>query len=46
VASAHLIIRILIAPYEERDSWVLNAMLVGGMIYLEEHFNESDLQKK
>jgi len=43
---AHLIIRILIAPYEERDSWVLNAMLVGGTIYLEEHLNESDLRKK
>jgi hypothetical protein len=32
-----LLIRILIAPYENRDGWELNVMSVNGTLYFEEH---------
>ncbi|EJF63130.1 RAI1-domain-containing protein [Dichomitus squalens LYAD-421 SS1] len=38
--------KILTAPYEERDSCVLNAMLVDGTLYLEEHLTDARLAEK
>ena len=38
--------RLVTAPYEERDGWSLNAMLVNGMIYIEEHLTETQLLEK
>ena len=38
--------RILTAPYEDRDSCVLNAMLVDGTLYLEEHSPDAKLAEK
>ncbi|KAF4571259.1 decapping endonuclease targeting mRNA [Pleurotus pulmonarius] len=38
--------KILTAPYEERDGWELNVMLVGGTMYFEEHLSEEKLQSK
>ena len=38
--------RILTAPYEERDSWEMNAMLVDGTLYLEEHVSDAKLLEK
>ena len=38
--------RILNAPYEDRDSCVLNAMLVDGTLYLEEHSPDAKLAEK
>ncbi|KAG6369347.1 RAI1-domain-containing protein [Boletus reticuloceps] len=39
-------VRILIAPYEERDGWELNVMRVGGTLYFEEHLSEAKLKGK
>lgn len=38
--------KLLIAPYEQRDSWHLNVMQVNGTIYLEEHATEEELKLK
>lgn len=38
--------RIVIAPYEDREGWELNAMLVGNNIFLEEHSNDERLRQK
>ncbi|KAI0637617.1 RAI1-domain-containing protein [Trametes polyzona] len=38
--------KILTAPYEERDRCELNAMLVGGTLFIEEHFSEARLKEK
>ena len=38
--------RILIAPYEERDSWELNIMLLDGTLYLEEHLSDAKVHEK
>ena len=38
--------RLVTAPYEEREGWNLNAMLVDGMIYIEEHLTEAQLVGK
>ncbi|RPD62132.1 RAI1-domain-containing protein [Lentinus tigrinus ALCF2SS1-7] len=37
--------KILIAPYQELDTVELNAMFVGGILYLEEHVPDSQLGK-
>lgn len=34
------------APYEERDSWELNVMRVGGTLYFEEHLSDAKLKEK
>lgn len=39
-------VRIVTAPYEQRDGWELNAMMVGPLIFLEEHLSEDRLQEK
>lgn len=39
-------VRILAAPYEERDGWALNVMLVDGTLYLEEHLTDEQLAQK
>jgi len=38
--------KILTAPYENRDGWELNVMLVNGTLYLEEHLTEDRLKEK
>ncbi|KAF7424472.1 decapping endonuclease targeting mRNA [Pleurotus ostreatus] len=38
--------KILTAPYEERDGWELNVMLVNGTMYFEEYLAEEKLQSK
>ncbi|GJJ16238.1 hypothetical protein Clacol_010534 [Clathrus columnatus] len=38
--------KLLIAPYEGRDSWELNVMQVDGTIYLEEHSNDDIIDAK
>jgi len=38
--------RFLIAPYESRDEWELNAMMVGGTLYLEEHATAEQIAQK
>ncbi|EMD33871.1 hypothetical protein CERSUDRAFT_97807 [Gelatoporia subvermispora B] len=35
--------KILIAPYENRDAWELNVMLVDGTLYFEEHVSDAKL---
>ncbi|TCD63733.1 Protein rai1 [Steccherinum ochraceum] len=35
--------KILTAPYEERDGWDLNVMLVNGTLYFEEHSSDARL---
>ncbi|THH17911.1 hypothetical protein EW146_g3005 [Bondarzewia mesenterica] len=37
--------KILTAPYEERDGWELNVMLVDGTLYLEEHSSNAQLER-
>ena len=38
--------RILTAPYEDRDEWEMNVMYVDGTLYFEEHLSEARLQDK
>ncbi|KAI5892903.1 RAI1-domain-containing protein [Schizophyllum commune H4-8] len=38
--------KILTAPYEDRDGWDLNVMLVDGTMYLEEHLSDAKLKEK
>ncbi|GJE89921.1 RAI1 domain-containing protein [Phanerochaete sordida] len=38
--------KILTAPYEDRDGWELNVMLVDGTLYLEEHTSNEKLVEK
>ncbi|KAL1727895.1 RAI1 like PD-XK nuclease-domain-containing protein [Schizophyllum commune] len=38
--------KILTAPYEDRDGWDLNVMLVDGTLYLEEHLSDAKLKEK
>lgn len=38
--------KILIAPYEERDGWELNIMLIDGTLYLEEHLSNAQIAEK
>ncbi|CAL1717182.1 unnamed protein product [Somion occarium] len=38
--------KIMTAPYEERDSWELNVMMVDGTLYFEEHLTENKLAEK
>lgn len=38
--------RILAAPYEEREGWDLNVMFMNGTLYLEEHLTEARLKEK
>ena len=38
--------RILTAPYEDRDGWEMNVMLLSGTLYLEEHSSEAVLHRK
>lgn len=40
------IVRILTAPYENRDGWEMNVMNVDGTLYFEEHLTEAKLQEK
>ena len=42
----YLFNRILIAPYEKRDGWELNVMLVNGTLYFEEHATEERLAER
>ncbi|PVF93357.1 RAI1-domain-containing protein [Serendipita vermifera] len=52
MAKAHLVCwrgilcKILVAPYEERDSWTLNVMMRNGVLYLEEHLTNDQLREK
>jgi RAT1-interacting protein len=39
-------VRILTAPYEEREGWEMNVMCVNGTLYFEEHLSEEQLKKK
>ncbi|KAJ8522655.1 hypothetical protein ONZ45_g789 [Pleurotus djamor] len=39
-------LRILTAPYEERDGWDLNVMLINGTMYFEEHLSEEKIKSK
>jgi hypothetical protein len=34
------------APYEERDGWEMNVMVVDGTMYLEEHLTDDKLKEK
>jgi hypothetical protein len=34
------------APYERRDGWALNIMLVGNTLYLEEHLDPAQISEK
>ncbi|KAK7032293.1 decapping endonuclease targeting mRNA [Paramarasmius palmivorus] len=34
------------APYEERDGWEMNVMVVDGTMYLEEHLSDDKLKEK
>jgi len=36
----------LIAPYEEKDGWVLNVMMVDDTLYFEEHITDEQLKEK
>ncbi|KDQ14966.1 hypothetical protein BOTBODRAFT_131994 [Botryobasidium botryosum FD-172 SS1] len=38
--------KIMMAPYEERDSWDLNLMYLNGTMYLEENLTEQQIQAK
>ncbi|PCH42099.1 RAI1-domain-containing protein [Wolfiporia cocos MD-104 SS10] len=38
--------KILTAPYEERDGWELNVMIVGSTLYFEEHLSDARLVQK
>lgn len=38
--------RILTAPYEERDGWELNVMLLDETLYFEEHISNEKMQEK
>ncbi|KAH8118243.1 RAI1-domain-containing protein [Phellopilus nigrolimitatus] len=38
--------KILTAPYEERDGWLLNVMCVNGTLYFEEHLSSQKLKEK
>jgi hypothetical protein len=38
--------RLLTAPYEDRDTFVLNVMLVRGVLYLEAHHTDAQLLSK
>ncbi|TFK40441.1 RAI1 like PD-XK nuclease-domain-containing protein [Crucibulum laeve] len=38
--------RILTAPYEDRDGWEMNVMLVNGTLYFEEHLSDEKLKDK
>jgi RAT1-interacting protein len=38
--------RIFTFPYERRDGWALNVMLVGETLYLEEYLEPAQIQEK
>ncbi|KAG8789962.1 decapping endonuclease targeting mRNA [Serendipita sp. 398] len=38
--------KILVAPYEEQDSWDLNVMLINDILYFEEHVSDERLREK
>lgn len=38
--------RILTAPYEERDPWELNIMLLDGTLYFEEYISDAKIREK
>ncbi|KIK55131.1 hypothetical protein GYMLUDRAFT_48077 [Collybiopsis luxurians FD-317 M1] len=46
VAWRGVVTRILTAPYEDRDRFDMNVMLVNGTLYLEEHRTEAQLKEK
>ncbi|KAK1222891.1 decapping endonuclease targeting mRNA [Marasmius sp. AFHP31] len=46
VAWRGVITKTLTAPYEERDGWSLNCMVVDGTLYLEEHLTEEKIADK
>ncbi|KAF5391641.1 hypothetical protein D9757_002519 [Collybiopsis confluens] len=46
IAWRGVVTRILIAPYEEREDFQMNVMLVNGTLYLEEHRTEAQLEEK
>jgi RAT1-interacting protein len=39
-------VRILTAPYEDRDGWDLNLMFVNDTMFFEEHVSEDKLKEK
>lgn len=41
-----LVERILVAPYEERDTWDLNVMMIDDALYFEEHLTDAQLTEK
>lgn len=38
--------RILTSPYEDREGWDLNVMMINGTMYFEEHLSEARLKEK
>jgi len=38
--------KLLTAPYEERDGWDLNVMLINDTLYFEEHLTDAKLEQK
>ncbi|ESK95351.1 protein rai1 [Moniliophthora roreri MCA 2997] len=46
VAWRGVITRIMTAPYEERDGWEMNVMVMDGTMYLEEHLTDDKLHEK
>uniref|UniRef100_A0A0W0FGQ7 Decapping nuclease n=1 Tax=Moniliophthora roreri TaxID=221103 RepID=A0A0W0FGQ7_MONRR len=46
VAWRGVITRIITAPYEERDGWEMNVMVMDGTMYLEEHLTDDKLHEK
>jgi hypothetical protein len=35
-----------VAPYEERDTWTLNVMMIDDTLYFEEHLTDAKLAEK
>ncbi|KAJ3935618.1 MAG: RAI1-domain-containing protein [Lentinula lateritia] len=46
VAWRGVVTRLLTAPYEDREGWEMNVMLINGTLYLEEHRTESQIMEK
>ncbi|KAF9267999.1 RAI1-domain-containing protein [Marasmius fiardii PR-910] len=46
VAWRGVITKILTAPYEERDGWSMNVMVIDGTLHLEEHLDKGKLLEK
>ena len=36
----------IVAPYEDRDGWNINVIRLNGVLYLEEHLTDAQLEAK